>query len=173
MELHLRYMARANTTIGDVFEVKLDESIKKYFQYVTNDLTQLNSDVIRVFKSEYSIDSNANLSNIVNDEIDFYAHCVTKFGVKMGLWKKIGNIREVGDLEVLFRDTNDAGSRPGEQIFVSSNWYVWKINDVDFTVVGKLEGVNRNAEIGVVVNPLDIVSRMKTGQYNFFYPGFE
>lgn len=166
-------MTRANTKIGDVFEVKLDESIKKYFQYITNDLTQLNSDVIRAFKTEYSVKSNPNLSDIISDEIDFYAHCATKFGLKMGLWERIGNTKEVGNSGILFRDTNDAGSRPGEQISVSSNWYVWKINDVDFTVVGKLKGINRKAEIGVVVNPVDIVSRMKNGKYDFFYPGFE
>lgn len=43
-------MKRVLTKIGDVFEVKIDETSKKYFQYIANDMTQLNSDVIRGFK---------------------------------------------------------------------------------------------------------------------------
>ena len=43
-------MIRSNTKLGDIFCVKIDENNKKYFQYIANDLTQLNSDVIRAFK---------------------------------------------------------------------------------------------------------------------------
>ena len=39
-----------------------------------------------------------------------------------------------------------------------------------FTYVGELEEENRKAEIGVVVNPFDIVRRIKTGYYDFVYP---
>ena len=45
-------MKRIVTKIGNVFSVKLNESKKKYFQYVANDIYQLNSSVIRVFKKE-------------------------------------------------------------------------------------------------------------------------
>ena len=50
---------------------------------------------------------------------------------------------------------------------------IWHINDDQFTYVGELEGENRKAEIGVVVNPFDIVKRIKTGYYDFVYPQFE
>ena len=167
-------MARANTKIGDVFSVKLDNSSKKYFQLIAFDLTQLNSDVIRSFKTVYPDNATPDLSEVVKGEVEFYAHCVTKFGLKMNLWEKSGNIENLGKLDhILFRDTNDCGSKPGEQVKVSQKWYVWHINDKDFTRVGKLEGENRKAEIGIVVNPYDIVDRIKTGKYNFFYPGFE
>jgi hypothetical protein len=46
-------MARIRTKIGDVFSVPLDNINKKYFQYIPNDLTQLNSDVIRAFVKRY------------------------------------------------------------------------------------------------------------------------
>jgi hypothetical protein len=168
-------MARTNTKIGDVFSVKISDSHKKYFQLIAFDLTQLNSDVIRAFKEEYPINSEPILSKIVNGEVEFYAHCVTKFGLKMGLWECIGNITETGDTsQILFRDTNDYGTRPGlDPIKVSQNWYIWKINDKDFQKVGKLDDENRKAEIGIVVTPIDIVDRIKTGKYNFFYPSFE
>jgi len=41
---------RIVTKIGDIFSIDLDSKTKKYFQYVTNDETMLNSSVIRVFK---------------------------------------------------------------------------------------------------------------------------
>jgi len=167
-------MARANTKIGDVFFVKIDENNKKYLQYIVSDLTQLNSDVIRAFKEVYPISANPDLSEIVKGEVEFYAHCVTKLGIKIGYWESIGNIADVGNTtNILFRDTNDYGSKPGEQIQVSQNWYVWKINDNDFTRVGKLEGENQKSEIGIVISPDSIVHRMRTGGYDFIYPDYQ
>jgi hypothetical protein len=167
-------MARANTKIGDIFSVKINEQSKKYFQLIAFDLTQLNSDVIRAFTKVYPIDADTDISEITKGEVGFYAHCVTKVGLKLQLWEKTGNTLDIGEFgQILFRDTNDCGSKPGEQVMVSEKWYVWRIGDKDFTRVGKLEGENRKAEIGVVINPYDIVERIKTGKYNFFYPGFE
>jgi hypothetical protein len=165
-------MIRVYTKIGNVFSAVLDENTKKYFHLVAYDLTQLNSDVIKVFKTKYPVDEKPDLSSVVKDEADFYTHCVTKFGVKLGYWEKVGNVPNVGAIDVLFRDTNDAGSKPGEQIKLSQNWYVWKINE-EFHRVGKLKGENRKAEIGVIVTPSDVIQRMKTGKYDFFYPDFE
>jgi hypothetical protein len=165
-------MARVITKIGDIFCVKLDDRTKQYFQYVANDLTQLNSDVVRVFKKTYPIDSKPNLAEIVGDDVAFYAHCVTNLGVKMGVWEKIGKVPFDGEVNALFRGTNDYGHKLGEEpVKLSSNWYVWKINE-EFRRVGKLEGDNQKSEIGVVVNPFDIVHRMRTGEYDFVYPGY-
>jgi len=167
-------MARVNTKIGDVFSVKIDENNKKYFQLIAFDLTQLNSDVIRAFKKVYPIDMSPDLSEIVNGEVEFYAHCVTKWGLKMNLWEKIGSTVEVGNTtHILFRGTSDYGEWINDgPIKISHKWYVWKINE-NFRDVGKLVGENRKAEIGVVVNPYDIVERIKTGKYSFFYPDFD
>ena len=168
-------MARTNTKIGDVFSVKIDENSKKYFQLVAFDSVQLNSDVIRAFKKVYSLDENPELQVLINDEVSFYAHCVTKFGLKMGLWDVVGNVSEVGDFsQVIFRDTNDYGTRPGvDPIKVSHNWHIWKVNDDDFTLVGKLEGENRNSFIGLVMNPVGIVEMLKGNKYLTNYPDFE
>lgn len=93
-------MARVYIKIGDVFSVKMDLYGKKFFQLIAYDLTQLNSDVIRAFKTVYPANENPDLLEIVEAE-------------------------------------------------------------------------NRKAEIGVIVTPYDIVDRMKTGKYDFVYPGFE
>jgi hypothetical protein len=159
---------RVITKIGDVFSVPLGGDSKKYFQYIANDRTQLNSDVIRAFKKKYSMDEAPNLSEIAGDEVEFYAHVVIKWGIKMGLWSKVGNDAFCGHIDALFRGSKDYGN---QEIKISSNWYVWKINQ-PFQKVGKLEGNYRMADLGTVVSPPDIVDRMRTGQYNFVYPGY-
>ncbi|WP_312788857.1 hypothetical protein [Sphingobacterium sp.] len=166
---------RVATKIGDIFSVKMENNKIKYFQLIAFDQTQLNSDVIRAFKKQYTIDHKPDLPEIINDEVDFYAHCITKLGVKMNLWEKVGSISEVGEINnILFRGSNDSGVKVGgDTIKVSHRWYIWHINDKDFTRVGKLVGENRKAELGVVVNPYDVIDRLKTGTYNFFYPDFE
>ena len=141
-------------------------------QYIVNDLIQLNSDVIRVFKKIYKIEEAPELSEIVNNEVEFYAHCVTKLGIKLGCWEKIGNIKYDEKPFVIFRDTNDHGSKPGKQIEISKKWYVWQIGDFAFRRVGVLLEENQKAEIGIVINPLSIVHRIKTGCYDFRYPGY-
>lgn len=168
-------MARSNTKIVDVFSVNIDKKSKKYFQYIVNDLAQLNSDVVRAFKKEYPINANPDLLEIVNGEEEFYVHCVTKIGLKMNLWEKVGNTTEIGvTANILFRDTNDYGSGTGEEpIKVSNNWFVWHINDKDITRVGKLEGENRKAYIGIVINPLGIIELLKGNKYPITYPDFE
>lgn len=158
----------SNTKIGDVFSVKIDANNKKYFQYIVSDITQLNSDVIRAFKKVYQLNANPELSEIVEDEVEFYAHCITKLGVKMGYWEKVGNIANVGNLkELLFRSCGDS-----PQTKISQNWWLWKINE-EQKHVGKLEGENKKSEIGSVIPPDSIVHRIQTGKYDFVYPEFE
>ncbi|CAA7386071.1 hypothetical protein [Chryseobacterium fistulae] len=166
---------RVHTKIGDVFSVKIDEGNRKYFQLIAYDLTQLNSDVIRVFKKKYHVDENPDLSKVIKGEVDFHAHCVTKFGIKLDLWEKIGNSPNIDSISnVLFRDTNDYGSGPNEEpVKISHNWFIWHINDETFTRVGKLQGENRKAEVGVIMPPFAIIERIKTGKFNFVYPNFE
>src|SRR5882757_5435042 len=130
---------------GDIFSVKIDDEHKKYFQYITDDLTQLNSNVIRCFKKKYPLQADVDLSKLVQDEVEFYGHCIIKLGVKMGYWEKVGSNKDVGNFDhVLFRDSGDFGN---PKIKISTNWWVWKIGEPQVKV-GKLEGKNIEAEIG-------------------------
>lgn len=79
---------RVVTKIGDIFSVKIEKNSKRHFQLIAFDLTQLNSDVIRAFATAYPVSAEPNISDIVNDEVDFYAHCVIKWGVRLGFWGK-------------------------------------------------------------------------------------
>lgn len=135
-----------------------------------NDLTQLNSDVIRVFKKVYSSDGNIDLNDLITEDVEFYAHCVIKLGLKMGFWNKIGNIGNTGSVDhIFFRDTPDYGD---PQVKVSQNWWVWKINQ-EQKKIGKLYGMYENSEIGIVMNPKNIVHRIITGKYDGFYPEYK
>jgi hypothetical protein len=159
---------RANTKIGDVFSVTINNNSKKYFQYIVSDLTQLNSDVIRAFKSVYTNEANPDLYEVISGEVEFYAHCITRLGLKMRFWEKVGNITEVGNFQkILFRSSAD-----NPRTKISHNWWVWKINE-EQKEVGKLEGENRKAEIGSIIPPDSIVYRMQAGKYDFVYPEFE
>ena len=46
-------------------------AVKKYFQYIANDLTQLKSDVIRAFQKLYAVDGAPHLLEAVRDDVDF------------------------------------------------------------------------------------------------------
>ncbi|RLJ30847.1 hypothetical protein CLU97_0243 [Chryseobacterium sp. 7] len=166
---------RIKTEIGDIFSVTLDNGNKKYFQYIANDLTQLNSDVIRSFKKEYLSNVQPDWSELLSSEIDFHAHTMINIGVKQKLFIQEGKSIVYPNIKaILFRDTNDYGVKVGEKpLEISENWFVWNINDIDFTIVGRLEGENRKAEIGIVMPPFAIVERIKTGKFNFVYPDFE
>ena len=159
-----------NTKIGDVFSANINNNHKRYLQYIASDMTQLNSDVIRVFAKIYPIDANPSIEEIVNDKVDFYAHCVTKSGIKRGLWQKIGNIADVGRTDhIVFRDSGDLGT---PEVKISNDWWVWRINE-PFIEVGKLTNEYRDAEIGIVFQPERIINRMQTGSYQIKYPDFE
>lgn len=164
---HATEAKRMTTKVGDVFVVTFDEGTKRYLQYVLSDLTQLNSDVVRVFKTVYSQTDEPSLEQVVADEVDFYAHCVTKWGLEAGVWNRIGNKPDFGKVDVLFRSSGDVG----KDIKVSENWWVWKPNEQQ-QFIGRLDEKFKRAELGSVVRPTDIVHRMKTGGYDFAYPGY-
>jgi hypothetical protein len=121
---------------------------------------------------KYPIVEKPSLVEIVKDEIDFYAHVFIKSGIKMNLWKKEGNISNVGKLDhILFKDTNDYGRKPGEiPVKTSNNWHIWRINDPAFTRVGKLEDHNQKAYVGLVINPYGIIELLKGNKYPPTYP---
>ena len=75
---------RIVTKIGDIFSVTLDNGNSRFFQYIANDLTNLNSSVIRVFKKEYPKGYELNPEEVVSGDVDFYAHTVLRCGIAEG-----------------------------------------------------------------------------------------
>ena len=168
IKLLIKMAKRIVTKIGDVFCVEIDNQCKRYFQYIVNDMEQLNSSVIRVFKLHYPIDYKPIIDDIVKDEVEFYAHTILKFGVLYDAWYKVGTSKEFGDFsKVLFRSSADAGN--GEMI--SERWNVWHINE-PHVYVGKLTKEYQHAERGGVMSYTSILDRLKYGDYMSKYPGY-
>ena len=155
------------TKVGDVFEVKISDTKKKYMQYIASDLTQLNSDVVRGFAKTYDIDAKPMLKEIVSDAIDFYAHCDSRYGIRLELWTLYGNIQDTGDLKKpIFRDTNDAGD------VISTRWYIWHINE-DFVSVDNKDLRLKESYYGVVYPAKMIFFRIQNGYFYGVTPRYE
>lgn len=143
------------TKVGDIFEVAISETEKRYMQYVVSDLNCLNSDVIRVFKKKYSREDSPDIEVIVADEILFYKHCDTRHGIRLGLWTFYGNTADVGDInEIFFRDTDDHGD------VVSSKWYSWRVNG-EYQEIGRLDEVTRKIDMGYIYRAEAIMYMIK------------
>ncbi len=163
---------RIVTKIGDVFCAEVDGEFKAYFQYVANDLTQLNSSVIRVFKTHYPIDHKPVIEDIVKDEVQFYAHTILKFGIMYGAWYKIGKSKDIDETslnEVVFGCAQDTKPIKENGFFKVldvnplENWYIWKINQQHISV-GKLPSKYHSIlELGSVMPFPSIICRIKYG----------
>lgn len=161
-------VAKIRPTVGDVFSVELESGQTGFFQYIADDSTQLNSNVIRVFLDKQSRTQLPKVESIVLGEVHFVAHVFLRVGLKFGAWERIGNSHITGGLDTLFRDSDDYGN---PQIDFSDRWYIWNIGERQ-RFVGKLSFEYQHAEIGVVVSPEQINLRMSAGSYSFKYPSY-
>lgn len=171
--------------IGDVFVINVDKKYKRYFQYLGVDNTELGSHVIRVFKKDYGMSEDPNLDDIARGEVDFHAHVILQFGVKLNIWKKVGSSSEIqSNVDVIFRtisflhdsslllkDPQRAVQLTDAKQKVSENWSIWRMNE-PLQFVGKLPEKYYGAETGGVVPPQDILYHIKHGHSNFVYPGY-
>jgi len=160
---------RIITKIGDIFSVALNNGNQRFFQYIANDYSQLNSSVIRVFKKEYPAEYELNSEEVVKDEVDFYAHVILKFGIIEGAWQKVGKNQDVGDTEnILFRMYCSDAADHKDRL-----WYAWYINNDNRFDVGVLsESFRKVSDIGLVFSAKDIIGRIKDGRMpgTMFWP---
>ena len=150
--------------IGNIFCVEVEDKFKCYFQYIANDLEQLNSSVIRVFKKHYTLESNPTMDEIVNDEVSFYAHTVLRAGILYNAWYKVGTNRNVGDTEnikfKIYDDVNFWGTGKTK----SCRWRVWTINQ-PWQFLGEMTDECREYDWGPVLSYLNVVCKIKTGKF--------
>lgn len=154
--------------VGDLFVVTCGE-FQKYFQYIGDDSSQLNSNVIRIFVGRFFEGNPVSLAELEASGVDIYAHVMLKVGEKLGYWKRKSAADAPPVNEVIFRDTNDYGN---PSICVSSDWWVWAPNQPR-RHVGRLSENLLGAHIGIVISPDQIVKRMCTGSFQFVYPSPE
>ena len=158
---------RVITNIGDVFCAKIN-NYKIYLQYIANDLSQLNSDVIRVFKKKYPLEINPDLPEIINGDVDFYAHCVTSAGIRRGLWEKVDNIKNVGIIDdIMFKCKGDYTRSD-----IQNDWSIWRINQETLNV-GELSDKYKNSYLGLIFRPEDILHKSKIGSYMGVFSEYE
>ena len=153
---------RIVTKIGYVFCIEIEGQYKCYFQYVANDLTQLNSSVIRVSKTRYPIDYVPDIEAIVNDEVYFYAHTILRVGIDAGAWYKVGKSKNIGEPDKIMFKLFSEGDY--SQMTKSYRWYVWQLNK-EHVFIGEQTDAIRGYDLGWVVPYIDIVSKIKTGKF--------
>ena len=155
-------MKRVIIKKGNIFSVVIENSYKVYLQYVADDMTQLNSRVVRVFKQHYSLNENPSMDEIVKDEMDFYAHTMLRLAVWDDVFIKVGTHKDIGDAQnLMFRQTGDIDL---SKITKSYKWYIWKINE-PMVFIGELKEEFKNYEIGAVYPYSYILDRIRTGKY--------
>ena len=153
---------RIVTRKGDVFCVEVDNKYKVYFQYIGNDIEQLNSSVIRVFKKHYGMEDMPSMEEIVQNEIYFHAHTVLKFGIECGAWYKVGKNADVGsEKDVHFRMFNELNY---SEMTKSYNWYIWTMNS-PYEFIGEMKEKYLNYDMGFVYPYIEIDERIKKGKY--------
>lgn len=144
----------------------MNASSVRHFQYVIDDLTQLNSQVVRVFGDTFDDSEKFDADKVLSGVNDFHAHVFLRLGLKQRFWRKVGHATVPDEVDVIFRDTNDYGN---PKIHTSKNWHIWRANG-PFKIIGELTPCYDKAEIGVVVPPGSLIHRLHTGSYDFVYP---
>ena len=165
---------RIITRIGDVFCAEIDGEYKSYFQYIEKDIEQLNSSVIRVFKTRYPMDYEPVIEDIVADEILFYAHAVLRVGIEDNVWYKVGKSKNLG-LDGLSKilwgtlfpwtEIFENGFMRIKEVDPLENWTIWYVNN-ECIDVGRLpEKYYDIIEYGSVLPYSSIIERLKYGYY--------
>lgn len=129
-------------TIGNVFKMEIsDEGYCVYFQYIADDSTCNNFEVVRVFKTIYPPDCKVKPDEIVADEIAFYFHAYIKGGLSIDFWKKFGKSKNLGLdrlSEVWFGSAEpfslkEIAELPGISAF-DANYTIWHVNEPPITI---------------------------------------
>ena len=154
---------RIVTRVGNIFCYEVEGKSKRYFQYISNDWTQLNSSVIRVFKKRWNTADNPKIEEIITDEIGFYAQAILRAGIENAGWYKVGTSTNLG-LEKLnhiyFAQTFD---EPG--IHTNPSCAIWHVNQEMIPITPIPKNVLNAMEWGVVVAYSQINNRIRLGYY--------
>lgn len=163
---------RITTRIGDVFCVVINNLYKSYFQYIANDSSQLNSCVIRIFKTRYPIEYIPNIKDIVVDDVICYAHTFIKIGLQMNIWDRVGNCKisyDINTEKILFGVAQETIVNMSN-ISVSyvnplTNWYIWAISNSSRHYVKLPDCLINMIELGRVMPYDEIINRIEFGYY--------
>lgn len=181
--------------VGMIFVVPMENG-QRYFQYVAPDGSKdenlyakadgtlvrrgEDSGVIRVFKEVYPLGSHPDLQRVVCGETDFHARVFFMYGVLGGYWQMAGMAPVRGPVHAIFRAAlsfphnaywacSDPASCRETELF--HKWMVWDAGaPKEKELMNRLDAKGRQAEVGTLIGPANIIHRMKTGKYTGFYP---
>ncbi len=158
---------RVYTKKGDVYEIKIDNTSKRYMQFIGLDWNQLNSDTFRVYKKVYPIDATPSLEEILSDIPDFYVHSYASGGIKDGLWSLAYRCKNVGDTQDIpfcsFQDIElpEADIHRGWRL-----WYFDELLERDWLHSGDKKPVKwENANVGGIVPTSWLFNKIKYGKF--------
>lgn len=156
---------------GNIFKVKLNDESIRFFQFIGKDQSELNGDVIAIFKKHYTNES-ITPEMVVDDSFDCFMHTSVLAGVKLGLWERVfSSPVRIIEKDVLFRSSLDYGLYPGQH-FISHRWVIWSMNDQRH-YVGTLPKDYYNVSLGGIYAPKHVISRLETGKEPaLFYPDY-
>lgn len=156
---------------GHIFKVKLNDGGIRYFQYMGKDISELNGDVIAIFKKHYT-EEISNKDEIIQDEIECFMHTSILAGIRLQLWECVFKAPVIiSESNIIFRSSQDIGVHPRQQ-FISHRWVIWSMND-ERKFVGTLPEEYYNANIGGIYAPIHVIRRLETGKDpNKFYPSY-
>jgi hypothetical protein len=154
---------------GDIYSVEIGPDQFRLFHHVVNDSSELNANVVRVFKPTYTAQALLDPSPALLAEIDFHALTICSNGIRLGLWRKVGHQKPVGQLDIWFRKSGDYGK---PEVAASRDWYVWKVNQPKVRV-GVLPPEHHCTALGPIWAPAGLVQRIRTGNSGYFYPSYE
>lgn len=112
---------------GDIFKVKLANGIIRYFQFIGKDNSELNGDVIAIFRKHHSKEPTSP-EMVLDDKFECFMHTSVLAGIKLGLWERVISLPvTVLEKEIVFRTSLDYGLYPRQHV-VSHRWVIWSMN---------------------------------------------
>ena len=112
--------------VGEVYSTSQNSDQLYVLQFVTRDTTQLNSDVVAIWKM--STETWQSYSCDTLPEPDLFLHTTVLAGIRQSLWHKIGNAEIVDFHKVKFKsDAQDSLDVDDSDERESRIWHVWKI----------------------------------------------
>lgn len=159
---------------GDIFCVEIEGKYKCYFQFIDRDINLLNSDVIRAFKTRYSLDYEPVLTEIVQDSVLFYTHTFIRVGLEYNAWYKVGRLKpkEPYNLtNVKFgtfcktRLKQENGILEFISVSPLENWTTWYVNEKYESDVNLMTEDIEILELGGVMPYSHVLYRIENGYY--------
>jgi hypothetical protein len=150
--------------IGDVYRIRLNDGQYALMQHLCNDTSQLNSPIVVVSLKRYQASEEIKAEQIM-DHDSFFVHVLPKAGETLCVWERVQWLRPLIDkIPVIWATCNHRDL----QLEVSRDWSVWRTNEKWRSPASQNELMA--SELGLVMNPLDIVHRIEHGAYAMKYP---